>query len=128
MDIEILKNISVLYVEDELDLKDVTENFLSNIIGKVVSHDNGLDALHCFNEENFDIVITDINMPKLNGVELIKEIKKVNPNIPIIVTTAYNNEQQLQELYDAGMDEYIMKPIDLMQLVEKIVEAAQKKA
>ncbi len=126
MDIEILKDITVLYVEDELDLKDVTENFLSNIIGRVVSHDNGLDALNCFNEDSFDIVVTDINMPKLNGVELIKEIKKVNPSIPIIVTTAYNNEQQLKELYDAGMDEYIMKPIDLMQLVEKIIEAAKK--
>lgn len=126
MDIEILKNLNVLYVEDEIDLKEVTENFLSNIIGNVVALDNGLDALNRFNEEKFDVIITDINMPKLNGVELIKEIKKINPNIPIIVTTAYNNEQQLEELYSAGMDEYIMKPIDLMQLVEKIIESAQK--
>lgn len=126
MDIEVLKNLNVLYVEDEIDLKEVTENFLSNIIGNVVALDNGLDALNRFNEEKFDVVITDINMPKLNGVELIKEIKKINSNIPIIVTTAYNNEQQLEELYSAGMDEYIMKPIDLMQLVEKIIESAQK--
>lgn len=124
MDLEVLKNLSILYVEDELELKEVTQNFLSDVIGNIVSMDNGLDALDLFNNSDFDVVITDINMPKLNGIELIRELKKAKSHVPIIVTTAYNNENQIKELYDAGMNEYLMKPIDLMQLVEKIYQCA----
>jgi CheY-like chemotaxis protein len=125
MDLEVLKNLSILYVEDEMELKKVTADFLSNVIGNVVSVNNGLDALEQFNHEKYNVVITDINMPKLNGVELIKELKKMNKDIPIIVTTAYNNEKQIDELYEAGMNEYLMKPIDLMELVEKIYSNAK---
>jgi len=122
MDLEKLKQLNVLYIEDELDLQEVTCSFLVDFIGNIVVANNGEDALSKFEDNKFDLIITDINMPKLNGVDMMRQMRQIQPNLKIIVTTAYNHEEKLKELSDAGMNEYIMKPIDFTKLVETILK------
>lgn len=126
MDIEFLKEKSILYVEDESELREITSKFLRGIIGNISAVSDGNEALIKFNNEKYDLIVTDINMPRLNGVDLIKEIKRINPSIPIIVTTAYNDQDQLENLNQIGMDEYVNKPVDLLKLVSKMLVHLKK--
>lgn len=122
MDIDKLKTLSVLYIEDELELQTVTYNFLEDFLGKIVVASNGEEALIIFEQEEFDLIITDINMPKLDGLEMMKLMKKKKPDIKVIVTTAYNHKEKIDEFFDAGMNEYIMKPIDFTKLMKTIIK------
>ena len=115
-----LKNITVLYVEDEADLRNVTSQILKNFTKQQFLAENGKEGLDIFKEKEkeIDLVITDINMPIMNGLEMIKEIKKINLNIPIIVATAFSNKEYLLEAIDIGVDKYVLKPIDVSKLLQ----------
>ncbi|MCH5323050.1 MAG: response regulator, partial [Helicobacter sp.] len=71
-----LKRLKVLYVEDEKDILKLTSMVLEDYVGKLYTANNGKEALEIIKDKNIDVVITDILMPKLNGIELIREIKK----------------------------------------------------
>ena len=118
--ISILKNITILYAEDEASLREITLNILRGFTKKQFVAENGLEGLELFkaNEEEIDLIITDVNMPQMNGLEMIKEIKKINPNIPIIVATAFSNTEYLLEAIDIGVDKYVLKPIDMKKLLQ----------
>ncbi|WP_375722977.1 EAL domain-containing protein [Arcobacter sp. KX21116] len=118
--ISILKNITILYAEDEKSLRDITLNILKGFTNKQFVAENGLEGLDLFkkHEEEIDLIITDVNMPQMNGLDMIKEIKKINPNIPIIVATAFSNTEYLLEAIDIGVDKYILKPIDMKKLLQ----------
>ncbi|MGB5919468.1 EAL domain-containing response regulator [Arcobacter sp.] len=118
--ISILKNITILYAEDEKSLRDITLNILKGFTNKQFVAENGLEGLELFkkHEEEIDLIITDVNMPQMNGLDMIKEIKKINPNIPIIVATAFSNTEYLLEAIDIGVDKYILKPIDMKKLLQ----------
>jgi len=118
--ISILKNITILYAEDEKSLRDITLNILKGFTNKQYVAENGLEGLELFkkHEEEIDLIITDVNMPQMNGLDMIKEIKKINPNIPIIVATAFSNTEYLLEAIDIGVDKYILKPIDMKKLLQ----------
>lgn len=123
MNPEILKKLTILYVEDEIELRDATCKFLTLMVKKVVVADNGQEGLEKFKAGKFDLIITDLAMPKLSGTEMITEIRKIDPDIPIIITTAYGSQNvEISRLVEAGVVEHIMKPVDLMQLVKKIYE------
>ena len=118
--ISILKNITILYAEDEKSLRDITLNILKGFTNKQYVAENGLEGLELFkkHEEEIDLIITDVNMPQMNGLDMIKEIKKINANIPIIVATAFSNTEYLLEAIDIGVDKYILKPIDMKKLLQ----------
>ncbi|WP_419770395.1 MAG: EAL domain-containing protein [Candidatus Marinarcus sp.] len=118
--ISILKNITILYAEDEDALRDITLNILKGFTKKQYVAKDGLEGLKLFEEyqDQIDLIITDVNMPNMNGLEMIKKIKLINPNIPIIVTTAFSNTEYLLEAIDIGVDKYILKPIDMKKLLQ----------
>ena len=118
--ISILKNITILYAEDEKSLREITLNILKGFTKKQYVAENGLEGLELFkeHEEEIDLIITDVNMPHMNGLEMIKAIKEINPNIPIIVATAFSNTEYLLEAIDIGVDKYILKPIDMKKLLQ----------
>ena len=118
--ISILKNITILYAEDEKDLREVTHQILKGFTKKQFVAQNGQEGLDLFrkNENEIDLIITDVNMPILNGLEMVKEIKKINLNIPIIVATAFSNKEYLLEAIDIGIDKYVLKPIDISKLLQ----------
>lgn len=124
MNIEKIKQLRILYVEDEKDLQKVIANFLFSLVEKIDVADNGEEAYELYVKNNYNVIITDINMPKLNGIDLIKKIRETNSSIPIIVTTAYNEKKYLEELNEIGMSEYLMKPLDVTILVERLVKVS----
>jgi len=118
--ISILKNVTILYAEDEKDLREVTHQILKGFTKKQYVAQNGQEGLELFKkyEKEIDLIITDVNMPILNGLDMVKEIKKINMNIPIIVATAFSNKEYLLEAIDIGVDKYVLKPIDISKLLQ----------
>ena len=124
MNIELIKTLRVLYVEDEIALRDITSSSLESIITQLVVSDNGKDGLERFMNQDFDLIITDLSMPIMDGITMIKEIRKINSTIPIIVTTAFGSQnEEVEKLKDVGMSAYIMKPVDIMKLLDTMSES-----
>ena len=124
MNIELIKPLRVLYVEDEIALRDITSSSIESIVSKLVVADNGKEGLEKFNQEEFDLIITDLSMPVMDGLEMIKAIRELNKVIPIIVTTAFGSQnEEVEKLKDVGMSAYIMKPVDIMKLLDTMSES-----
>jgi YesN/AraC family two-component response regulator len=114
--------IKVLYVEDEPMISDQISMILEDEVDEIFVAKNGAEGLEIFKEhkDDIDLVITDIQMPKLNGIEMIKEIKKIVPSKPVIITTAFTESEYLVEAIKLGVDKFLQKPIDLHELIETI--------
>jgi two-component system, cell cycle response regulator len=127
MNKEILKNISILYVEDENDVRDFTSKLLASLLKNVFAAENGLAGLELYKENinTIDLIVTDINMPKMNGITMCEKIRELNKEIPIVVTSAHNDTSFLKKAIDVGVSTYAMKPIDLYQLIESITKAIE---
>ena len=132
MNIELIKTLKVLYVEDEIVLRDTTCNSLISILKEIVVADNGKEGLEKFKNDKFDLIISDLAMPVMGGSEMIEKIRQIDKNIPIIVTTAYGSQnEEVANLTKIGMSDYVMKPVDIMKLVtiiDKIMEHSHKTA
>ena len=127
MNKEVLKNISILYVEDENDVRDFTSKILNPLLKKVFIAQDGEEGLKVFqeNKDEIDLVVSDINMPKMDGLSMCDAIKKINSEIPIVITSAHNDTGFLKRAIDIGVNTYAMKPIDLYQLIESIIKAME---
>lgn len=101
MNKEILKNISILYVEDESDVREFTSKLLSSLLKNVFTAENGQDGLDLYKENinTIDLIVTDINMPKMNGIAMCEKIRELNKEIPIVVTSAHNDTDFLKKSY-----------------------------
>jgi diguanylate cyclase (GGDEF)-like protein len=120
-----LSNISVLYVEDEDPIRESLSRFLKRRVGTLYEASNGEEGLKLFNEIRPDIVITDVQMPVMNGLTMAEEMKKIDEDIPIIITTAFNDEEYFLKAIDIGVDKYIKKPINNKVLLGSIVKISQ---
>ena len=118
--IENLKLLSILYVEDDPEIQSIVLNILKEHFKTIYTADNGNDGLRFFKEHNPDIIITGIQMPKMNGLELIHEMKKLHPDIPVIILTSENDEGYFLQAIDLGVDKYIKKPVDEIQLLASL--------
>jgi len=119
-DVSRLKEITVLYCEDEEYLRDITKGILQSFTKKQFICKDGAEGLEVFKENQhlIDLIITDVNMPNMNGLEMSKEIKRINPNMPIVVATAFSNSEYLLEAIDLGVDKYVLKPINVKKLLD----------
>ena len=120
------KKPSVLFVDDESFTRESIKLFLERITDKCFVCANGREALEVYKNNNIDIVLSDINMPELNGIELSKKIKEINPNQAILLVTAHSDSQYLIEAINLGLDGYVIKPILVDKLYEKITEVYEK--
>ncbi|AXX95222.1 MULTISPECIES: GGDEF domain-containing response regulator [Arcobacter] len=127
MNKEILKDISVLYVEDENDVREFTSKLLGSLLKKVYVAQNGLEGLELYkeNQNDIDLIISDINMPKMNGLDMCEQIRKINNEMPLVITSAHNDTNFLRKAIEVGVNTYAMKPIDLYQLIESIIKAME---
>lgn len=121
MEDKILKNLKVLYVEDNLKTLKIITQILENYFEKVFPTENGLDAYYLYKKENIDIIITDLEMPKMDGLSFISKIRSENFHIPIIVFTAYTDKEHLLPCANYNIQGYIEKPISSQKL-EKAFE------
>jgi two-component system, sensor histidine kinase and response regulator len=103
---------SVLYVEDEPSIRMEITEMLETLFAKVVTAENGTQALECFSHEEFALVITDINMPETTGIDFIKALQKTRPQQAIVVTSAYSDSGNLIPLINLGVGSFILKPLD----------------
>jgi len=117
-------DLRMLYVEDEDDIRDGIVEMLKRRIPDLHVAANGFEGLELFRQVLPDIVITDIRMPKMTGLEMAREIKYIKPNIQIIVTSAYSDINYFIESIDIGINQYVLKPITRERLFIAIEKAA----
>ena len=122
MDIEKLKTIKVLYVEDDEAIMKTFSKILSKVFNSVITAVNGEEGLEKFqqNQENIDLVITDIKMPKLDGIDMAGEIRKIDPDMPCILTTAHGEYEYFLRADSVGIYRYIQKPLNVNELLKAV--------
>jgi len=120
-----LKQLTLLYVEDEQVAREELEEYLKIAVGKLYVAKDGEEALALFKEYHPDIVLTDISMPKMNGLEMSKRIKQLSILTPIIVATAFDNSKYMVEAIEIGIDGYMLKPLNLQTMSEKLNQTAK---
>jgi len=121
----ILKKFTILYVEDEKMISDIVAKLLRKHFKDVYIAYDGKKGLELFKNYLPDIVLTDINIPLLTGLEMSKKIKKLNSEQHIIFFTAFDNTNYLKEAINIGVDKYILKPIDKTQFFNTLISVAK---
>jgi YesN/AraC family two-component response regulator len=115
-------DLSVLYVEDDRISRERCGAMLSRHVREVRTAEDGSVGLALFMAKKPDIVITDIRMPVMSGLEMAKKMKETDRSVHVIVTTAFNDLEYMMEAIEIGVDSFIMKPVD----VEKLIQAIGK--
>jgi DNA-binding NtrC family response regulator len=117
----------VLLVDDEQDFLDTLSSRLEMRGLKVSAVSSGEDAVKEATQQEYDAIVVDLAMPGIDGLETLKRIKAVNPNAEIIMLTGQASVQSGVEAMKLGAGDYLQKPVDLTELMEKIGEAKHKK-
>lgn len=122
----LLKNLNILYVEDDENIKYELSNLLKNFVNHIYTASDGQEGYEVFlnNQSKIDVIISDINMPKLSGIEMMQEIRKINKEIPVIFATAYSDSAFLAEAIKVKVYDYIVKPINIRTLLIILNEIA----
>ncbi|RMF93303.1 MAG: response regulator [Candidatus Schekmanbacteria bacterium] len=116
-------NKKILIIDDDKEFCEMLEDILQLKGYDVQKAFNGKEALKIMENEKFDLVITDKNMPELCGIEVITGIKKQFPKIPVIITTAFGDKKFKEESLKAGAFEYFSKPLKISNLIDAINRA-----
>jgi YesN/AraC family two-component response regulator len=104
---------NILIAEDEQIIAEILSN-ISKLIGyNSIITTNGVEALKFFKENNFDLIITDIHMPEMDGYQLIKEIRKTNKQVPILVLSGFIDNEHISKVLNIGANGYIEKPFTI---------------
>jgi two-component system chemotaxis response regulator CheY len=115
----------ILAVDDSQTMRDIVKETLESAGYQVTVAENGLDGLEKFKQGKFDLIIADINMPVMDGITMIKEIRKINTEVPIITLTTESEESKKQEGRNAGADGWIVKPFrpaQFLDIIKQILE------
>jgi len=110
----------ILILEDDELFKETLEDFLEEEDFEVVTASNGEEVLELCYEQNFDLYLFDINVPRINGIETLKELRKTSDDTPTIYLTSYKDKDKLTQGFLSGCDDYLKKPIDLDELLLRI--------
>lgn len=114
----------ILIVDDHKIHRQVLAKFLKNeLSADVLEGTNGLEGIQIFTQKEIDIVITDLNMPKMDGIVMSKELKKINPDTPIIALSMADDSISIKKMIAAGAKSYILKGCDTKELLEAIDRA-----
>lgn len=124
--LEVSLDYNVLYVEDDNDIAIIITKYLKKLFNKVDCACNGEEGLDLYSKNKYDLVVTDIQMPKVDGLEMSKQIKKVNEEQNIIIISAYSDICKLTESIKIGVDGYILKPINYDNLNSTLFKVVNK--
>lgn len=119
-----LQTLKVLYAEDEEGIRKNIADSLRYYVKEVFETSNGDEAYRIYQDKAPDIILSDIHMPILNGIELVKKIREQDRKTPIIMITAHIDKKYLMDAVELHMEKYLVKPIDLdilLQTLEKCV-------
>lgn len=126
IDKNLLNKFTLLYVEDDDVIRVELSQLLMGFFSNVLVAKNGKDGLRTYleNQDNIDLILTDINMPVYNGLDMIKKIREFDKKIPVIFATAHSDNEFLIEAIKLKAQEYIVKPIDIRHLLSLMNEIA----
>ena len=121
-----LSTLTVLYVEDEKITRAALAEFLRRRVHRLVEAADGIEGLARFREERPALVITDIQMPGMDGLSMTESISRLDPAVPIVVTTAFEQIDYLERAIDVGVDRFVTKPVDLGKLEASLLACARR--
>ncbi|WP_347986766.1 response regulator [Methylomonas sp. AM2-LC] len=122
VNLDCLHKYRVLYVEDDIETREELEMMLRTKIQNLYVASNGKEGLALYKQYKPDIVITDIQMPVMNGLSMAADIKAINPDQAIVILSAYNDTEYLFRALQIGLQDYITKPISVAHLLDKLVK------
>lgn len=120
-----LKTLTVLYAEDEEGIRKNIADSLSYYVKEVIEASNGQEAYEMYDQARPDIILTDIHMPILDGIEFVKKVRQEDSQTPVVMITAHTDKKYLLDAVELKMEKYIVKPVDidaLFDVLEKCVE------
>lgn len=123
--IDYSKNLHLLYVEDNSEVRMNTLDFLNIFFNDITVCTDGEEGLEAFSKQKFDLIITDINMVHMNGLEMIQIIKKTHNKIPVFILSAYDDADYLMESIDLDIDAYMQKPLTPEVFTDKLKKAIE---
>ncbi len=124
--ITLTKDIRVLYVEDNDKARGSMLNIFREFFDTIVVAVDGEDGLEKFQENSIDLVISDISMPKMNGLEMLEKIQEINQDIRIILLSAHNDIDYFKRALDMSVEAYIFKPIELEKFIKTLYSIVEK--
>ena len=125
------KEAKILIVDDKANVLEVIRDILEEEDYRCMAVSSGEDAIRAMEKEHFDILLTDIVMPGMDGTELIRKARQISPDIVPIMITGYPNSEGIQQAYfdkDLYVHDYIIKPVKRDELCASVAEALEKKA
>ncbi len=128
---EFIKSLNVLYVEDEVQAREISQKIFKRLFNSVESCENGLEGYLQFQKkhmanEHYDLVISDINMPKMDGLEMIEKIRELDNEVPVIFVTARNESNVLLKAIELGVVNYLIKPLDMETMTNVVFKTCEK--
>ncbi|HOC58379.1 MAG TPA: diguanylate cyclase [Smithellaceae bacterium] len=125
-DEEYMKGLTVLYVEDDEDARKLHTVFLKCIVGNLITAKDGWEGLAAYHAHHPKIIITDIQMPNMDGITMAGEIRKLDKSSHIVVLTAFEEVEYLKNSINIGVDKYVTKPVEKDKLHEILLECAHR--
>lgn len=123
---DMMHHLTVLYLEDDPQVRANFSVSLSYLVNKVYDCENAECGLNTFQKEKIDVIITDIDMPGMDGITFIKEIRKIDRFVPIIITTSYKTESYMLDALSLYIDKYLVKPVTLDQILEALYNSVER--
>ncbi|GAU78255.1 Na-translocating system protein MpsC family protein [Fusibacter sp. 3D3] len=121
-----MKELTCLYVEDEPFLREEIARFLKRRVGHLIIAENGQEGFQKYEQFPIDLIITDLKMPVMDGIDMTRKIRETNERIPVIITTALSDVELMQSSIEIGIERYLLKPIDITALTQAL-ESVKKK-
>lgn len=118
--LDILKNFNILYLEDDVDLLKHTSDVLEDFVNKIYKATNSIEAMNFILNEKIDVIISDIELEDENGINFLKYLRNKDINTPAILTTAYTDTNYLIEAIKLKVENYIVKPINIKELLDTL--------
>ncbi|MDZ7543858.1 response regulator, partial [Clostridium perfringens] len=112
--------INILIVEDDKNLRRLMEVFLKQNGYEVFLAQDGEKAIEIFEDKHIDLIVCDIMMPKVNGYQLVKDLRNSNYDLPILMVTAKETIEDKRKGFLVGVDDYMVKPIDLSEMILRV--------
>lgn len=122
---EIAYDMKLLLVEDDSDLRVQLKIFLGRFFGCIHTAENGIEALKMYTEESYDLVLTDLTMPLMGGLELAEKIRMHNSEQNILILSGHSESDKLITLINLGIDGFLLKPVDLSRVLTQLNKSAQ---
>ena len=116
----------ILLLEDDLNLNETVSDYFDENGFEVISAYDGDEALSLIYENNFDLLLLDVNVPNKNGFEVLKEVRNQKKTVPAIFITSLNSMDSLEEGFESGCDDYIRKPFELKELLIRVKTILKK--